>query len=123
MAATDQHYRSQKTLDVVFGVSCGLMLLTTVWMFWQDYARSFKSVQRKFRDVEATVAERDLVDKLPDQELLRQRRIALKMAREDIEDAKAATTLDAEKVAEYRATLRDRDGRDTGRGIEARREL
>jgi hypothetical protein len=36
MAATDQPYRNQNTLDVVFGVSCVLMLVTTGWMFWQD---------------------------------------------------------------------------------------
>ena len=27
MAATDQNYRNQKGLDIVFGVSCVLMLL------------------------------------------------------------------------------------------------
>src|SRR5437899_965917 len=98
MAATDQPYRSQKALDVVFGVSCGLMLVTTVWMFVQDFNRSFKTAQRTFRDVEATVAERELVDKLPDPELLRQRRVALKQAREGVEDAKAAAILGASDV-------------------------
>ncbi len=52
MAATDQTYRNQKTLDVVFAVSCILMLIGTLWMFWQDYDRPFKHVQREFRDVE-----------------------------------------------------------------------
>ena len=52
MAATDQTYRNQKTLDVVFGVSCLLMLLSTMWMFVQDYDREYKPIQRKFRDVE-----------------------------------------------------------------------
>jgi mono/diheme cytochrome c family protein len=66
MAATDKTYRSQKGLDVVFGVSCFLLLATTVWMFVQDYNRDFKAVQRKFRDVESAMAERDMLDKLPD---------------------------------------------------------
>ena len=39
MAATDQFYRHQKTLDMVFGVSCVLMLLSLVWMFYADYHR------------------------------------------------------------------------------------
>ena len=39
MAATDQHYRKQRVLDVVFAVSSILMLLSLFWMFWQDYAR------------------------------------------------------------------------------------
>src|SRR6516164_3888931 len=66
MAATDQHYRNQKTLDVVFGVSCLLMLVTTIWMFWQDYNREFKKVQRDFRDVEAAMNERIALRRLPD---------------------------------------------------------
>ena len=46
MAATDQTYRSQRMLDIVFGVSCLLMLLSVVWMFAQDYYRDFKVEQR-----------------------------------------------------------------------------
>ena len=46
MAATDQFYRKQKTLDVVFAVSCILMLVCTVWMFWDDYNRPWKKDQR-----------------------------------------------------------------------------
>src|SRR5262245_50107460 len=64
MAASDQHYRSQKTLDIVFGVSCVVMLLTIAWMFAQDYFKDFKSEQRVFRDVETAVAQRDLADQL-----------------------------------------------------------
>ena len=32
MAATDKTYRNQKTLDIVFAVSCILMLLSSFWM-------------------------------------------------------------------------------------------
>ena len=67
MAATDQNYRNQKGLDIVFGVSCVLMLLSVVWMFWQDYSREFKVEQRDFRDVEAAVAERQMLQLVPDQ--------------------------------------------------------
>src|SRR3712207_5443779 len=66
MAATDQNYRNPHTLDVVFGVSCLLLLATTVWMFAQDYNRPFKAVQRTFSEVEAALAEREMVRKLPD---------------------------------------------------------
>ncbi len=65
MAATDQTYRSQKALDVVFGVTCVLMLLSIIWMFWQDYDREWKKEQRVFRDVEEAMAERGALAKLP----------------------------------------------------------
>src|SRR6266481_7003592 len=67
MAATDQTYRNQRWLDIVFGVTCVLMLVSVVWMFWQDYNREFKVDQRDFRDVEAAVAERQMLKLVPDQ--------------------------------------------------------
>src|SRR5258708_13850584 len=66
MAATDQTYRSQRALDIVFGVSCVLMLASVVWMFAQDYFREFKVEQRDFRDVETGLAERSMLDLVPD---------------------------------------------------------
>src|SRR5437899_8502734 len=68
MAATDQTYRSQRTLDIVFGVTCLLMLLSVVWMFAQDYYRDFKVEQREFRDVETALAERTMLNLLPDEQ-------------------------------------------------------
>jgi mono/diheme cytochrome c family protein len=100
MAASDQHYRNQKALDVVFGVSCVLLLLTTFWMFWQDYARDFKAVQRKFRDVEASMAEREMVDKLPDKATYTEKRVALRDARRELAKAQASVaTTDRELKA------------------------
>jgi cytochrome c2 len=66
MAATDQTYRNQRRLDLVFGVSCVLMLASVVWMFAQDYYRDFKVEQRQFRDVETALAERAMLTLLPD---------------------------------------------------------
>src|SRR5262249_7861815 len=65
MAATDKNYRSSKVLDVVFGATCLLMLVSVVWMFVQDYDRSFKVEQRRFRDVEEAVAERQTLWLVP----------------------------------------------------------
>ena len=36
MAATDQNYRNQYALDIVFAVSSILMLVSVLWMFVQD---------------------------------------------------------------------------------------
>ncbi len=84
MAASDKPFRNQYILDIVFGASCGLMLLTTLWMFWADYNRDFKTVQRTFRDVESTLAERDAVDRLPNPETVRDKRVALRDARREL---------------------------------------
>src|SRR4051794_7508159 len=65
MAATDQPFRSQKALDIVFAVSCILMLVSVIWMFVQDYARDWKGDQRKFRDVETAVNERLIPQRPP----------------------------------------------------------
>lgn len=68
MAATDKPYRNQRWLDIVFGASCVLLLLSTFWMLYQDHSRGWKSVQREFRDVETVVYKRSMVDRLPDKE-------------------------------------------------------
>src|SRR5262245_41800241 len=90
MAATDQHYRSQKVLDVIFGVTCILMLLSIFGMFAQDFYREFKVEQRVFRDVEFAVAEREMLEALPHAELQ-----ALVAADRDLERAKRSKDDDA----------------------------
>jgi len=108
MAATDQRYRPQKTLDIVFAASCAGLLLSTIWMFVQDYNRDFKAVQRTFRDVESTLAERDMVNKLPDPEVLKDKLRELTEARRKRDLAGAAVKLGREEFDEKYATLRDR---------------
>jgi len=53
MPATEQTWRNQKWMHIVFGVSSILMLLATIWMLAKDHDREWKPVQRKFRDIEA----------------------------------------------------------------------
>lgn len=67
MAATDKPFHNQYRLDIVFAVSSVLMLLSIVWMFWQDYNREYKEEQRRFRDVEVALAQRAALDLLPSQ--------------------------------------------------------
>src|SRR5437870_2869879 len=69
MAATDQNYRKQKTLDIVFAVSCILMLLSVVLLFAQDHYRDWKRVQRQFRDTDEAVTERTLLAQVRDKDL------------------------------------------------------
>src|SRR5262245_47153740 len=90
MAATDQTYRSQRTLDAVFGASCLLMLISVVWMFAQDYFREFKVEQRDFRDVETALAERDMLNLVPDNARMDQIEAAEKNLDEKIQARNAA---------------------------------
>jgi cbb3-type cytochrome oxidase cytochrome c subunit len=94
MAATDQFYRSQKTLDIVFGVSCILMLLTAVWMFAQDFNREFKTEAREFRNVEEAMNERSMLEKMPTVATMDEKRRDLKFARMDLDAAKKQLTAD-----------------------------
>lgn len=97
MAATDQTYRNQYRLDLVFGISCVLMLIGTVWMFAQDYFREFKQVQREFRDVEEGVAQQTLVSLAPTSYEMKA-----------IEDAQAAVARNREILAQVKAKLAGR---------------
>ena len=62
MPATEQTWRSSKTLHVVFGVSGIAMLVTTVWMLAADHNREWKPVQRKFREIETWYTEAKIKD-------------------------------------------------------------
>src|SRR5439155_19873560 len=83
MAATDRPYRNQQTLNVVFAVSCVAMLLTTLWMLVDDYNREFKTVQRKFRDVEAQHSLALMLRNMPDTDKVKTASKALGEARDE----------------------------------------
>jgi cbb3-type cytochrome oxidase cytochrome c subunit/mono/diheme cytochrome c family protein len=87
MAATEQFYRNQKTLDVVFGVSCVLMLLTALWMFAQDFNREFKTEQRQFRNVQEAMDEHMMLAKMPKVAEINLKRMNLRFAREELSRA------------------------------------
>jgi mono/diheme cytochrome c family protein/cbb3-type cytochrome oxidase cytochrome c subunit len=99
MAATDKPYRNQKTLDIVFAVSCILMLLSGVWMIVQDYDRDWKGDQRKFRDVETAVSERLMLEKLPDAGIVATKRQAAEEARKEFDKAKAEVDREDTRLA------------------------
>src|ERR1700687_233855 len=74
MAATDQNYRNQYTLDIVFAVSSILLLVSIVVMLAveQGYMslgeannKRWKEEQRVFRDVEVAMSQREALKKLP----------------------------------------------------------
>src|SRR4051794_2142085 len=83
MAATDQTYRNQHTLDIVFAVSSILMLISIVWMFVQDQNREFKNEQRAFRDVESAVAQRLAIAEIPNDDEFKAAEDKVKQAQEE----------------------------------------
>src|SRR5262245_65592097 len=113
MAATDQTFRSQKTLDVVFAASCVLMLLSTVLMFGLDHygwdrSLPWKPAQRKFRDVEVAVNELQMLRELPNREQVDAKVEAAAKARQTLKDAKSKVTEAAQKALNNpKATIAD----------------
>jgi cytochrome c2 len=51
MPATEQTWRDQKWMHVIFAVSGLAMLLSTLWMLYADYTRGWKPYQRKSQEV------------------------------------------------------------------------
>src|SRR5215213_9508291 len=56
MPATEQTWRNQKTLHVVFGASAVLMAIATIWMTAVDHNREWKDWQLKDRRKDAWMA-------------------------------------------------------------------
>jgi mono/diheme cytochrome c family protein len=94
MAATDKTYRPQKTLDIVFAVSCVFMLVSIFWMFEQDYNREFKKIQREFRDVDEAMTLRTMLEKLPDVNLVKETAKRVDDARKTVDDIKSKNSRD-----------------------------
>jgi cbb3-type cytochrome oxidase cytochrome c subunit len=88
MAATDQTFRNQRVLHIVFGVTSLAMFFSVIWMMVQDYNREFKAVQRKFRDVEAGINERLMLDQLPERAEVDKRVTEIADARAELEKVK-----------------------------------
>lgn len=117
MAASDQTYRSQRILDIVFAVSCVLMLASLVWMFVDDYNRDFKKVQKHFRAVDDALTVRGMLEKLPDvdkvtaaSELVANKRTAVdKIKNEDASTYRNLYAAKAKQEAKYQSIKADYD--------------
>src|SRR5262245_25275638 len=98
MAATDQTYRDQKRLDLVFGVSSVVLLVSTVGMFVQDYNRPWKTEQRQFRDVESALATRQALGEMPHPKVYEKAKQDVAEARKKRQEKKKYTTADSSEV-------------------------
>jgi cbb3-type cytochrome oxidase cytochrome c subunit len=102
MPASEETYRSQPRLHMVFALSSLGMTLSIVWMIAADHLRSWKDVQRGFQQVER--------DKLHAQEQEKQQALQARH-RKEIEDIdaqiKAAEERGDERASEVRKIDRD----------------
>src|SRR4051794_7381242 len=98
MAASDKPFRNQHTLDIVYAVSCILMLLSIVWMLWQDYAREYKTALRNFRNVEVAMAQRQALEQVPSE-------TEFKTAEENLAEAKKARDDKVNELNSARAAM------------------
>lgn len=57
MPATEETYRSQRALHIVFAVTSIAMTLAIVWMILDDHLRPWKKIQREFHKVETAKLE------------------------------------------------------------------
>jgi cbb3-type cytochrome oxidase cytochrome c subunit len=67
MPATEETYRPQPILHLIFAISSVAMLLATVWMVMADHLRPWKQVQREFQSVEREKLEATLKQKQEEQ--------------------------------------------------------
>jgi len=108
MAATDQAYRNQKALDIVFAVSGLLMLASIIWMFADDYYREYKTEQRQFRDVESALAQRIALQKLPSVADFKKAKMEVENARKE-RNKKENQERGEELAKQIRAILPDKE--------------
>jgi len=99
MPASEEPYRRQPTLHLVFAISSIAMLLSTVWMVMADHLRPWKEVQREFQSVEREKLEAAEKEKLEEQRAKYQQQIAQIDAKIQAADA------DAEKRASDLRTI------------------
>ena len=95
MPATEQTWRSQKGMHVIFAISGVVLLASTVWMFQADHDRQWKGFQKTARRIELTGIQWRQLQASSD-DLLRERQ-----AKQKELDAAGEQLLDAGLVAEF----------------------
>ncbi len=79
MPATEDTWRNQKLMHLVFGVTALVMLLGTVWMFADDHRREWKEYQRKFRKIETWTTQARMAEERTTQHSQREKELQAKL--------------------------------------------
>ena len=119
MPATEETYRKQTTLHVVFAVSSIAMAVVTVWMILSDHLRPWKTVQREFHRVETAKLEAAEQDKLKEQQSKSRKQIdALD---KQIAEVERAAQQQGRKIGGHEATIDQLTGKFDG--LDTRRKF
>src|SRR3954465_6038417 len=104
MPATEETYRSQPTLHVVFAITSIAMTLSIVWMILADHLRPWKQVQRDFHHIEE--AKLKASERAKAEETRARSQAQIDEIDRKIEAAKALRQENASKIREVDAKIR-----------------
>ena len=103
MPATEETYRSQPRLHLIFALSSIGMLLTSVWMIMADHLRPWKQVQRQFQQVETAKLEASRQEKLNEQK--RKHQAEIQAIDQEIARAEAEARTNARAIRAQQAEI------------------
>ncbi len=103
MPATEETFRKQSTLHLVFAVSSIAMTAVTIWMIMADHLRPWKNVQRDFQKIETAKLKANEDQKLQEQQENSSAQIEAIDKKVEALDALAATN--ARKIANIDAEI------------------
>ncbi len=112
MPATEETYRSQPNLHLVFAISSVAMALSIIWMVMADHLRPWKEVQREFHRVEDAKLKVTEKQKLEEQKSKYQAQ--LDEIASKINAAKDQAHVNAPEIAKIDAKLRSVGGKFEG---------
>lgn len=72
MPATEHFFRNQKTLHVVFAVSCVVLLVSVIGMMVEDYADEWRGIQSTNLELQALTKQRDIAEMEQEADFLEQ---------------------------------------------------
>ena len=108
MPATEETFRRQPTLHLVFSISSIAMLLVTIWMVMADHLRPWKEVQREFQLIER--AKLKASDKEKQEELNTKYKSQLDSIAEKVEAANKSAEEHAAQLRKVENELSTLDG-------------
>jgi cbb3-type cytochrome oxidase cytochrome c subunit len=109
MPATEETYRSQPTLHIVFAISSIAMALSVVWMIMADHLRPWKDVQRKFHEIEH--AKLEVAKEEQKNEMVAKSKDALDEVNRKIEEAEQARYQNRDQIRQTEKAIQTLDGR------------